>query len=67
MRIHTGERPYACDFPGCAYTAANSGRLKAHKRIHTGERPYPCYVPGCAYRAAEGGTLKKHMSKMHGK
>ena len=61
MRTHTGERSYACDVPGCGYTAAQSGALMSHMRIHTGERPYACDVPGCGYTAAENGMIKRHM------
>ncbi|KAJ1640543.1 hypothetical protein T492DRAFT_583900, partial [Pavlovales sp. CCMP2436] len=55
-RTHSGERPYACDEPGCEYRAAKAGNLTAHKRTHSGERPYACDEPGCDYRAAELGT-----------
>ncbi|KAJ1617906.1 hypothetical protein T492DRAFT_1132653 [Pavlovales sp. CCMP2436] len=35
-RTHSGERPFACDEPGCEYSAAQAGSLKAHKRTHSG-------------------------------
>ncbi|KAJ1633429.1 hypothetical protein T492DRAFT_981055 [Pavlovales sp. CCMP2436] len=39
----SGERPYACDVPGCA----RPPRSRVHKRTHSGERPYACDEPGC--------------------
>ena len=37
VRVHTGEKPFACPFPGCGKFFARSENLKIHKRIHTGE------------------------------
>lgn len=36
-RVHTGERPFSCPFPGCGKMFARSENLKIHKRIHTGQ------------------------------
>lgn len=36
----TGERPYACDYPGCTRAFTQSGQLKTHQRLHTGKRPH---------------------------
>ncbi|XP_014256864.1 zinc finger protein 367-like [Cimex lectularius] len=49
-RVHTGERPYSCDFPGCMRKFKQSGQLKTHQRLHTGERPFLCSADGCTSR-----------------
>lgn len=45
-RIHTGEKPYCCDYPSCGKAFTQSGQLKTHQRLHTGEKPFICTVPG---------------------
>ncbi|KIY68988.1 hypothetical protein CYLTODRAFT_373514 [Cylindrobasidium torrendii FP15055 ss-10] len=53
-------RPFACDWPDCAYRALKQCTLIRHKRIHTGERPFACTWPKCTYAAAQWFTLDRH-------
>uniref|UniRef100_K3X9K7 C2H2-type domain-containing protein n=1 Tax=Globisporangium ultimum (strain ATCC 200006 / CBS 805.95 / DAOM BR144) TaxID=431595 RepID=K3X9K7_GLOUD len=61
MRIHTGNKPYSCDYEGCPQKFNTSGNLSRHKRIHSGERPYPCVFPSCGKRFNTSTKLKRHM------
>ncbi|PNH01555.1 Zinc finger protein [Tetrabaena socialis] len=58
--MHTGEKPYACDYKGCGAAFATSGDLVKHKRTHTGEKPYACDYPDCEAAFAESGALVYH-------
>ncbi|XP_035222686.1 zinc finger protein 367-like [Stegodyphus dumicola] len=56
MRTHTGEKPYACDYPECNKIFTQSGQLKSHLRTHANDMPFVCTYPGC-------GTRYKHSSR----
>jgi len=61
-RIHTGEKPFKCDFDKCTSCFISSSHLKTHTRTHTGETPYKC--GSCNYETAQSSNLSNHR-KIH--
>ena len=57
---HTGEKPRACDWPGCDYRCITKSKLTRHQRKHTGERNYPCDWPGCGKKFSTSRHMKEH-------
>ncbi|XP_063992752.1 zinc finger and SCAN domain-containing protein 21-like [Diachasmimorpha longicaudata] len=60
MRVHSGEKPNKCDFPGCKKAFSRLENLKIHQRSHTGERPYACQHRGCSKAFSNSSDRAKH-------
>ncbi|XP_077969482.1 uncharacterized protein LOC120331401 [Styela clava] len=61
IRVHTGEKPFACLHPNCGKVFARIENFKNHKRTHTGEKPFVCPFDGCDRRFASSSGRKKHI------
>lgn len=60
MRVHSGEKPNKCPFPGCPKAFSRLENLKIHQRSHTGERPYCCQFAGCNKAFSNSSDRAKH-------
>lgn len=56
-RIHTKERPYKCNHPGCPKSFIQRSALTVHIRTHTGEKPHHCEQPNCGKSFSDVGIL----------
>ncbi|XP_049545474.1 dendritic arbor reduction protein 1-like [Anopheles darlingi] len=61
QRIHTGEKPYSCQWPDCEWRFARSDELTRHYRKHTGAKPFKCIV--CDRSFARSDHLALHMKR----
>ncbi|SHO78010.1 Similar to S.cerevisiae protein AZF1 (Zinc-finger transcription factor) [Malassezia sympodialis ATCC 42132] len=59
-RIHTGERPFPCVFPGCGKSFIQRSALTVHSRVHSGERPHQCEFEGCGKSFSDSSSLARH-------
>ncbi|KAM0363002.1 hypothetical protein ACHAO7_011148 [Fusarium culmorum] len=64
IRMHNGEKPYSCDFPGCDRSFSQKGNRNSHRRRHTGERPFSCDQCSCQF--PQGGNLQAHLKTHEG-
>ena len=56
-----GEKPFACEHPGCERTFANSSDRKKHSHVHTSDKPYNCRAKGCGKTYTHPSSLRKHL------
>ena len=61
MRLHSGLKPFCCEFCGKAF--AERFNMLMHRVIHTGIKPYPC--PFCTEGFIRKPHLRKHVQETH--
>jgi len=62
MRQHSGDKPYACRIPGCAFAfASRSGQVR-HESTH-GKPHLKCPDEGCNYIAGNNSAMVRHSRK----
>ncbi len=58
LRIHTGEKPFTCNFPNCNAVIRTSGHLHDHKKQHLNIKAFKC--DKCSKSFIRNSTLKIH-------
>lgn len=63
--VHTGEKPYPCDWSGCEWKFRQQHQLKAHMLTHTGEAPVSCEITGCNMKFKTRRVMRAHAERVH--
>ncbi len=61
--MHTGEKPYKCDYPSCTKSFMQKASLKDHKNGHTDTKSYVCKECGDSFSHRK--QLQRHQQKLH--
>ncbi|XP_054167596.1 zinc finger protein 62 homolog [Oppia nitens] len=65
--LHSNDRPFACEWPGCDKRFKLMENLKQHREIHSGVRKYRCDFDGCNKTFITATGLDSHKRFIHRK
>lgn len=66
QRKHSGEKPCACDHPGCDKKFSQLSNLASHKkRAHLKLKPFACDFEECEYKCFSSQELEAHKRGIH--
>ncbi|XP_055298179.1 zinc finger protein 600-like [Sitodiplosis mosellana] len=64
-RIHSGEKPYKCDFENCNERFISRNQQVCHERVHEYEELFVCGIDGCKGKFRRAQSLKLHQDREH--
>eukprot|EP00160_Parvularia_atlantis_P016205 Unigene5018_Nuclearia_a/m.15386 Unigene5018_Nuclearia_a/g.15386 ORF Unigene5018_Nuclearia_a/g.15386 Unigene5018_Nuclearia_a/m.15386 type:complete len:452 (-) Unigene5018_Nuclearia_a:133-1488(-) len=65
LRAHSGEKPYACNYPGCTKRFTRMDILSKHTRSHANANRRVCTVFNCGQRFPSEQLLHQHIVDVH--
>ena len=63
MVVHSDEKPFICNFPGCEFRSKYIVSLKQHKERHSSKRKFAC--PMCNKRFKTNYEMDRHIVRVH--
>ena len=66
MKVHSEEKPFSCDVPGCDFKTRRKDTLTNHKkRVHEDENTVWYECDKCDYRTKQKYSLEKQHARLH--